>query len=200
MIERCSYTKTAFKLLALFLIPLSVASCGDDEPVPKAPKNDAASTNSKTAAPVVREWYPSPRHLGPQYIPGPVPAPQQMHQSQPYNTIPYQQSRIMQPSPNYSQGGQQQFAGSPAPVYTGGQPQQYQATPQYQYATRPWGEMQRSDSRGTRKQTQSVIAPEEANPYYYGTGSTTWGTPPVLPFWDGGIYGTPYPAPWGIAW
>ena len=102
----------------------------------------------------------------------------------------------MQPSYTYSQGTQRQITGSPAPVYPSGQ-QQYQAIPQFQYATRPWGEMQRRDSRDTRKQTQTVIVPEETYPYYYGTGTTTWGTPPMLP---GGAFGTPYPAPWGIAW
>jgi hypothetical protein len=203
MVERCSNTRTAFKWVSLFFIALSVASCGDDEPASVTPEKDAASSNTKAPEPVVREWYPSPRHLAPQYVPGPIPAPapQNMQRSQPYNTIPYKQSRVMQPSYTYAQGAQQQFAGSPVPVYPAGQPQQFQTTPQYQYATRPWGEMQRRDNRDKRKQTQSAIVPEETYPYYYGTGTTTWGTPPVLPQWDGGIYGSPYPAPpWGIAW
>jgi hypothetical protein len=198
MKERCSNTRTGFKWLSLFIIALTVASCGDDEPESESPEINAASSNTKAPDPVVREWYPSPRHLAPQYVPGP--APQHMQQSQPYNTIPYQQSQMRNPSYNYSQGIRQQFTGSTAPVYPPGQPQQYQTAPQFQHATRPWGEMQRRDTRDTRKQTQSAIVPEDTYSYYYGTGTTTWGTPPVLPLWDSGIYGTPYPAPWGTTW
>jgi len=199
MTERCSNSRTAFKWVILLCVVLTVTSCGDDEPVSKVPAKDAESSDTKGPAPVVREWYPTPRHLAPQYVQVPVPAPQQMQQSQPYNTIP------SQPSYTYSQGAQQQFTGSPAPMYPAGQPQQFQTTSQFQQPTRPWGEIQPRDTRDTRKQPQSAIVPEGTYPYnygtgYYGTGTTTWGAPPVLPLGDGGVLGVPYPGTWGTVW
>ena len=130
-------------ILVLFL-SLAGTGCSDDEPIEPEPQEKAGTVPK----PVVREWYPTPKHAQQPSSMFPMQQPMTARPGTLYQPAPAQQQPqviIVQPAYQtpYAQP-QQQAVPWPQPAYTPQQQYvpQYQPgyQPQFQYGQRPWGE------------------------------------------------------------
>lgn len=177
--DSCTIFRTITTWISVACFLLLAAACGDDEP---PVKTDAEAEETARPEPVVREWYPRPKHLPQQqsvYVL--TPAQQQMPQTQPYQQPAYQQPYAGQSAPgSWSQPGQ------PQQIII----QQPQAMQQFGYSQRPWETF--TPSVQQPRQTPQQQQPQQQQPavtypygygygawpssgYGYGSGATGWG-------------------------
>jgi hypothetical protein len=170
--------------------------CGDDEPI----EPESQEKTITAPKPVVREWYPTPKHAQQPSSMFPMQQPMTARPGTLYQPAPAQQQPqiiIVQPAYQtpYAQP-QQQAAPWPQPAYTPQLVPQQQYVPQYQpqfqYGQRPWGETgSYGQSRtaqpagGGQQQTFSVpygTPQAPAGGAYPGWGTSPPGTFPVTPY------------------
>lgn len=187
-------------ILVLFL-SLAGTGCSDDEPIEPEPQEKAGTVPK----PVVREWYPTPKHAQQPSSMFPMQQPMTARPGTLYQPAPAQQQPqviIVQPAYQtpYAQP-QQQAVPWPQPAYTPQQQYvpQYQPgyQPQFQYGQRPWGE---TGSYGQSRTAQPASGGQQQ------TFGVPYGTPQVpaggaYPGWGvsppGTIPANPYP---GSVW
>jgi hypothetical protein len=185
------YTHTATIWILLSCLLLAVSGCSDEEPVEPVKQKRV----KKAPEPVVREWYPTPKHMQ-QHTLQPM---QQRTTAQP--GVQYQQAQqpqviIVQPAyqPQFAQPQQQPATPWQQPAYSQQVVPQPQYAPQYQtppqYGQRPWGE---TGSYGQSWTGQPAGGGQQQ------TFGTPYGAPPapVYPGWGvsppGTFPGNPYP-------
>ena len=192
------YQQTATIRILVICLSLAAAGCSDDESVEiEQHVQERANT---APAPIVREWYPSPKPTGPQIPMMPMQQPMSVQPGTVNQPAPSRQTPqviIVQPGyqPQYGQWQQQQASQWPQTSYSQQQPamqQQYtpqyqnqyqnQYQPQYQYGQRPWGE---TGSFGQSRTAQPASGGRQRT---FGVPGGTLQTPP----------GSAYPG-WGIS-
>jgi hypothetical protein len=185
------YTHTATIWILLSCLLLAVSGCSDEEPVEPVKQKRV----KKAPEPVVREWYPTPKHTQ-QHALQPMQQPRTTQPGIQYQPAPQPQVIIVQPAyqPQFAQPGQQPATSWQQPAY----PQQVVPQPQYvpqyqappQYSQRPWGE---TGSYGQSWTGQPASGGQQQ------TFGTPYGAPPasVYPGWGvsppGTFPGNPYP-------